>query len=93
MKVLQQKSFLVLIITAVVFAFAASIFWGNKNSNNILPDPLLVTKAQVLALASSGNSLTLEQKQFIYRSLVGPVVFEYNFNQVEKSKIIQALNN
>src|SRR3989338_10251373 len=92
-KVPQKRTAFVVVLTACVVIFA--FFLLSKNSEEILQssvDPVAEQKVKILAIVSSREPLTEEQKNTLFLSLSGPRMLQYQFTGFEKNMIVKALN-
>lgn len=92
-KVPQKRTAFVVILTACVVVFA--FFLLSKDNAEITQngmDPIAEQKVKILAIVSSREPLTEEQKNTLFLSLSGPRMLQYQFTGFEKNMIVKALN-
>jgi len=93
MKSSQRKGVLVIVLaTLVVLFFVASLSKTSELKSSLALDPLLQTKYQILAMVSTGNKLSVDDRNTIFQLLSGPKVLQYRFTPEEKAQIIKVLN-
>lgn len=82
----------IVLATVVVFFVAVVLVSRDSRTPQSAPDPMAGQKAQILAIVSSAEPLSAEQRDTLFLSLSGERMLRYHFTNAEKALIVKALN-
>src|SRR3989338_9186099 len=96
-KVPQKRTAFVYTLVTVVVVFAVFVLSKSgeetlKQNSASVADPVLEQKTIILAIVSSRDPLSDEQRDTLFLSLSGPKMLQYSFTEEEKKMIVKALN-